>query len=94
MAEFNPDEYLKGSTTFNPDEYLGIKKEPAKPAVQKRSNIDELKRQLGLTSRYLTEGIVGTADFLATPVRQGLNAILPENLQAKTVAEVLPRNLP
>jgi len=94
MAEFNPDEYLKGSATFNPDEYLGIKKEPAKPAVQKRSNIDELKRQLGLTSRYLTEGIVGTADFLATPVRQGLNAILPENLQAKPVAEVLTRNLP
>ena len=94
MAEFNPDEYLKGSATFNPDEYLGIPKAPAKPAIQKRSNIDELKRQLGLTSRYLTEGIVGTADFLATPVRQGLNAILPENLQAKPVSEVLTQNLP
>ena len=94
MAEFNPDEYLKGSATFNPDEYLGIPKAPAKPAIQKRSNIDELKRQLGLTSRYLTEGIVGTADFLATPVRQGLNAILPENLQAKPISEVLTQNLP
>ena len=30
MAEFNPDEYLKGSATFNPDEYLGIPKAPAK----------------------------------------------------------------
>ena len=38
MAEFNPDEYLKGGTTFNPDEYLGIKKEAPKPTVQKRSN--------------------------------------------------------
>lgn len=94
MAEFNPDEYLKGGATFNPDEYLGISKETAKPIVQKRSNIDELKRQLGLTTRYLTEGIVGTADFLATPVRQGLNAMLPENLQAKPVSEVLTKNLP
>jgi hypothetical protein len=94
MAEFNPDEYLRGGTTFNPDEYLGITKETAQPKIQQRSNIDELKRQLGLTTRYLTEGIVGTADFLATPVRQGLNAILPENLQAKPVTEVLTRNLP
>lgn len=94
MAEFNPDEYLKGGTTFNPDEYLGISKETVKPTISKRSNIDELKRQLGLTTRYLTEGIAGTADLLATPVRQGLNVILPENLQVKPVTEVLTRNLP
>jgi len=59
-----------------------------------RSYADELKRQLGLTARYLTEGTVGTADFLATPVRALGNAILPENLQARPLAPALTRNLP
>jgi len=59
-----------------------------------RSYADEFKRQLGLTARYLTEGTVGTADFLATPVRKLQNAIMPENLQAKPLSQVLTRNLP
>ena len=59
-----------------------------------RSYADELKRQLGLTARYLTEGTVGTADFLATPVRALQNAIMPSNLQARPLSEVLTRNLP
>jgi hypothetical protein len=59
-----------------------------------RSYADELKRQLGLTGRYLTEGTVGTADFLATPVRALQNAIMPSNLQAQPLSQVLTRNLP
>jgi hypothetical protein len=59
-----------------------------------RSYADELKRQLGLTARYLTEGTVGTADFLATPVRALQNAIMPSNLQAQPLSQVLTRNLP
>jgi len=59
-----------------------------------RSYADELKRQLGLTARYLTEGTVGTADFLATPVRALQNAIMPSNLQARPLAPALTRNLP
>jgi len=59
-----------------------------------RSYADELKRQLGLTGRYLTEGTIGTADFLATPVRALQNAIMPNNLQAQPLSQVLTRNLP
>ena len=59
-----------------------------------RSYADELKRQLGLTARYLTEGTVGTADLLTTPIRALQNAIMPENLQAKPLSQVLTRNLP
>jgi hypothetical protein len=57
-----------------------------------RSYADELKRQLGLTGRYLTEGTVGTADFLATPVRALQNAIMPNNLQAQPLSQLLTRD--
>jgi len=59
-----------------------------------RSYADEFKRQAGLTARYLTEGIVGTGDILTSPIRTLGNAILPESLQAKPLAQVLTRNLP
>jgi len=72
MAEFNPDEYLKSTSTqtsaFNPDEYLKIS-QPKQPSF-----LDKAQRQLGLTGRYLIEGTVGTGDFLATPVRALQNA--------------------
>jgi len=55
---------------------------------------DRLKRQAGLTARYLTEGIVGTGDILTSPIRALGNAILPENLQARPLAPALTRNLP
>lgn len=92
MAEFNPDEYLKSTSTqtsaFNPDEYLKIS-QPKQPSF-----FDEAQRQLGLTGRYLTEGIVGTGDVIASPIRALQNAIMPENLQAQPLSQVLIRNLP
>ena len=95
MAEFNPDEYLKSKSApiseFNPDEYLNIKPVAQAP---KQSFLDKAERQLGLTARYLTEGTVGTADFLATPVRALQNAIMPANLQARPLSQVLTQNLP
>lgn len=51
---------------------------------------DRLKRQVGLTGRYLTEA----ADVLASPVRGALNLILPENLQSKPLTETYAKNLP
>src|SRR5512135_2701007 len=39
--------------------------------------IKDIPRQLGLTTRYGLEGIGGTLDLLASPLRAGLNAILP-----------------
>ena len=55
---------------------------------------DRLKRQAGLTARYLTEGIVGTGDILTSPIRGALNLVLPESLQSKPLAPALTRNLP
>lgn len=83
MAEFNPDEYLGITQGFDPDAYLGVTKTAPLPPVA-----DRLKRQVGLTGRYLTEA----ADVLASPVRGALNLILPESLQARPLAETL--NLP
>ena len=73
MAEFNPDEYLGITQGFDPDAYLGVKKTAPLAPVG-----DRLQRQLGLTARYLTEGIVGTGDILTSPIRALGSAILPE----------------
>ena len=51
---------------------------------------DRLKRQVGLTGRYLTEA----ADVLASPVRGALNLILPESLKSKPLTETYAKNLP
>jgi hypothetical protein len=67
--------------------------EPKKEESKKRSFLDEAIRQAGLTGRYLTEGLTGTADVLASPVRTGLNAVLPQNLQIPTTSDVAERRL-
>ena len=89
MAEFDPDAYLGTSQQFDPDAYIKGKKPQNLPPI-----VDRLKRQAGLTTRYLTEGIVGTGDILTSPIRALGNAILPESLQAKPLAPALTRNLP
>ena len=47
----------------------------------------QLKRQLGLGARGLAEGGAETADFIASPIRGGLNLALPKNQQIKTITE-------
>ena len=85
MAEFNPDEYLGATQGFDPDAYLKGSKQQGLPPVQER-----LKRQVGLTGRYLTEA----ADVLASPIRGALNLVLPESLQAKPLTQTYAQNLP
>jgi hypothetical protein len=85
MAEFNPDEYLGANQGFDPDAYLKGSKQQGLPPVQER-----LKRQAGLTGRYLTEA----ADVLASPIRGALNLVLPESLQAKPLTQTYAQNLP
>jgi hypothetical protein len=89
MAEFDPDAYLGTSQQFDPDTYIKGKKPQNLPPL-----VDRLKRQAGLTGRYLTEGIVGTGDILTSPIRGALNLVLPESLQVKPLAPALTRNLP
>lgn len=52
----------------------------AKPATQQpaRSTAAELVRQGGLTARYGLEGVGGMLNMLATPIRAGMNAVLPQ----------------
>jgi len=85
MAEFDPDAYLNATQQFDPDAYLKGSNQQTLPPAK-----DRLKKQLGLTSRYLTEA----ADVLASPVRGALNLVLPENLQAKPLTETYAKNLP
>ena len=55
-----------------------------------RSIYSEAGRQLvGLPARYATETVAGVADLLATPVRAGMNALLPDDYQARPVSQVL-----
>ena len=56
--------------------YASAESSPAQePKKEERSVLQELGRQAGLTGRYALEGIGNTADFIATPVREALNAI-------------------
>jgi len=51
---------------------------PAKPFGQQLNDaISDVPRQFGLTARYGIEGVGDTLDFLSSPIRAGLNAILP-----------------
>jgi hypothetical protein len=58
-----------------------------------RSLGQELGRQIGLTGRYLTEAATGLGDIVASPVRAGLNALLPESMQIPTMTDVAGRRL-
>lgn len=59
---------------------------PAKPFGQQMNDtIAAVPRQLGLTARYGLEGVGNALDFLATPIRAGLNAVTPN--AAPTIAD-------
>lgn len=69
-------------------------KPEAKPAVSERGFGEELSRQVGLTGRAGLEGVGNFLDLLASPVRAGLNLVLPEDKQiqgqtGKAVADVV-----
>lgn len=54
---------------------------PDQPAQPQPSMLDRLLRQGGLTARYGLEGLGGTLDLMASPIRAGLNALLPAGTQ-------------
>ena len=56
---------------------------------EKRSMLEELGRQLGLTGRYISEGVSETGDLIASPVRGALNLALPESMQIKPITEAV-----
>jgi len=57
---------------------LGSQPAPAKPFGQQlNAAIRDVPRQFGLTARYGIEGVGDTLDFLSSPIRAGLNAVLP-----------------
>lgn len=57
---------------------LPAEQAPAKPFGQQlNDSIRDLPRQVGLTARYGIEGVGDTLDFVASPIRAGLNAVLP-----------------
>lgn len=47
----------------------------------KKSTVNELGRQVGLTARYGLEGVGGFMDLLASPFRGAMNLALPEGSQ-------------
>jgi hypothetical protein len=57
---------------------------PEKGFGQKlQDGINDIPRQVGLTARYGLEGVGDTLDFLSTPIRAGLNMVLPEGSEIK-----------
>lgn len=67
---------------------------PEKPPVRERGYGEEALRQIGLTGRAGIEGIGGTLDLLASPIRAGLNLSLPQDKQiqgqtGKAIADVI-----
>lgn len=64
----------KGTYTLLPD----APAPQSKPFGQQLNDaISDVPRQLGLTARYGLEGVGGMLDTLASPIRAGLNAVLP-----------------
>lgn len=60
---------------------------PAKPFGQQMNDaIADVPRQLGLTARYGIEGIGDMANLVTSPIRAGLNAVLPRQ---RSVADVI-----
>lgn len=55
---------------------------------------ERIGRQIGLTGRYLTEGVVGLGDVLATPVREALNVFLSPESRIQPLAPQLTAGLP
>lgn len=70
--------YLVGDSWITDDAI----KEPVQKK-EPRSYPDEIGRQIGLTARHGVEGIGGTLDFLASPIRAGLNLVLPQDMQIR-----------
>lgn len=55
---------------------------------------ERVGRQLGLAGRYLTEGVVGLGDVLASPVRGALNLMRSPDNQIQPLAPQLTAGLP
>jgi len=66
---------------------------PINVPQQQRTTAEQLKRQLGLTGRYIAEAPSEFADFISTPIRSGLNLLLPEDKQIKTITEAVTNPL-
>lgn len=52
---------------------------------------ESIKRQLGLTGRYITEGAAGIADLLASPITAGWNQFASPEYQIPTLTEQAKR---
>jgi len=60
----------------------------AKPFGQQLNDlVSDLPRQVGLTARYGLEGVGDALDFVSSPIRAGLNAVLPN--KQRSVADVI-----
>lgn len=69
----------------------GIEQPAPEPLGQRMNReIASIPRQLGLTARYGIEGVGDTLEFLSSPIRAGLNAILPN--QSPTVTDLVTGN--
>ena len=71
--------------------YVLLEDAPEKPLVEQiggvlNTAITQAPRQAGLTARYALEGVGDTLDFVSSPIRALQNAVMPNNLQAKTGA--------
>ena len=72
---------------------LAPAKPPAAPAKgfgeQLNDAVHDIPRQVGLTARYGLEGVGDALDFLATPIRAAVGAVVPEKLAPKRSGKAL-----
>ena len=55
---------------------------------------EKIQRQAGLTGRAITSGLVGTADFLASPIRELANLALPDDKNIQPLTPQLMQYFP
>ncbi len=75
-----------GPSAIRPDDVVV---RPTADQLEAPSFLDNLGRSAAMTGKSLAQGAVGLGDFLATPLRAGLNAILPADQQLTTGGQAI-----
>lgn len=72
----------EGATADQLGAFIQSQAKPSEPLGQRiNREIAEIPRQLGLTARHAIEGGGEALDFLSSPIRAGLNSVLPKKAQ-------------
>jgi hypothetical protein len=94
IPDGTPDDVIKARIEKIRASNGSVSTEQQSPAVRERGYGEEALRQVGLTGRAGIEGVGGTLDLLASPIRAMINRQMPEGMKiqgqtGKAIADVI-----